>query len=188
MNRLSLSLATLLAAGLLAGCDDVRKGLGLEKAPPDEFVIVSRAPLELPPDYSLRPPKIGAQRPQEATPTQRARQTVFKAGGDQQASVYQQGNRSDGEMALLKQVSSGSSDATIRQQVDEETAKQVADSHSFVDSLLFWKTPEEPGTVVDPQKESQRLRENTALGKPATDGETPIIERKKKGGFLQDLF
>jgi len=191
MQRVPFSFITLAGtfavAGLLTGCDDARRVMGLEKSPPDEFVIVSRAPLEVPPDFSLRPPKAGALRPQEATPTQKARQTVFRAGGDQQQAQFDQGNRSQGEMALLKQVGQGSGDNAIRQQVDDETARQVAASRTFVDSLLFWKKPEEPGTVVDPQKETQRLRENVALGKPVTDGETPIIERKRKS-LLDSIF
>jgi hypothetical protein len=41
--------------------------------------------------------------------------------------------------------------------------------------------------VVDPQAEAQRLRENQALGKPVTDGDTPIIRRRKKGA-LEGIF
>lgn len=190
MRRISICLAVTLAAGLLAGCSDTRKALGIDKSPPDEFVIVSRAPLELPPDYSLRPPRPGSQRPQEMTQTQRARQTVFRAGDEQnqQASLgVPQGNRTDAEMALLRQAGAGNADPAIRQTVNEETTRQVEADRSFVDELLFWRKPAEPGTVVDPEKESQRLRENAALGKPVTTGETPIIERKRRG-LLEGIF
>ena len=47
--------------------------LGLDKQAPDEFSVVARAPLELPPDYSLRPPRAGTLRPQDLTPTETAR-------------------------------------------------------------------------------------------------------------------
>jgi hypothetical protein len=188
MRRVSICLVAALSVVALSGCDSARKALGIEKSPPDEFRIVSRAPLELPPDFSLRPPKAGAQRPQEATPTQRARQTVFRAGNDQpQASAADRGSRSEAELALLRQAHAGVADTAIRQTVDEETQRQVASERSFVDALLFWKKPQEPGAVVDAQKESQRLRENVALGKPVTEGETPTIERKRRG-LLQGLF
>jgi hypothetical protein len=36
---------------------------------------------------------------------------------------------------------------------------------------------------VDAQKESQRLRENAALGEGPDVGTTPIIEQKKEGWF-----
>jgi hypothetical protein len=41
--------------------------------------------------------------------------------------------------------------------------------------------------VVDPQAEQQRIEENQALGKPVTEGETPTIERKKRG-LLEGIF
>jgi len=44
-----------------------------------------------------------------------------------------------------------------------------------------------PGVVVSPQKELQRLQENQALGKPVNEGETPIIETKSKAP-LEGLF
>jgi hypothetical protein len=189
MRRVSICLVAALSLTALSGCESARKALGIEKSPPDEFRIVSRAPLELPPDFSLRPPRAGAQRPQEATPTQRARQTVFRAGNDQPqaASAADRGGRSEAEMALLRQAHAGNADTAIRQTVDEETQRQAASERSFIDALLFWKKPEEPGAVVDAQKESQRLRENVALGKPVTEGETPTIERKRRG-LLQGLF
>ena len=45
----------------LSGCGD-RSGniLGFEKSAPDEFAVVKRAPLTLPPEYGLRPPRPGA--------------------------------------------------------------------------------------------------------------------------------
>ena len=66
----------LLATGLclgLSACSEVRRTLGYEKQPPDEFQVVQRAPLSLPPDYKLRPPTPGAVRPQERDPRDPAR-------------------------------------------------------------------------------------------------------------------
>ena len=38
--------------------------------------------------------------------------------------------------------------------------------------VSLWRDPEEPGTVVDAAV-THRLRENKALGKSSTEGETP---------------
>ncbi len=54
------------AAGLLlaaAGCSGAKEALGLVQDPPDEFRVVSRAPLAIPPDFTLRPPRPGEARP-----------------------------------------------------------------------------------------------------------------------------
>ena len=41
---------------LLSGCESVKKGLGIEKDKPNEFLIEKRDPLILPPDYKILPP------------------------------------------------------------------------------------------------------------------------------------
>jgi hypothetical protein len=172
----------------LAGCSDTRRAIGLEKTPPDEFSIVSRAPLSMPPDYALRPPQPGAPRPQDLTARQQARQTIFRAGSEQQASLTMpRGGRSDAEMAFLGHAQVSQADPNIRALVNEENSRLVEAENSFVDRLLFWRTPQPPGTVVDAQKEQQRLRENVALGKPANEGEVPTIQRKKRA-LLEGIF
>src|SRR5207253_535538 len=72
-----LSLALIV---LLPGCTGVRRAIGLEQVGPDEFAVESRAPLTIPPDFDLRPPQPGAQRPQEVTAAERARKAIDTAG------------------------------------------------------------------------------------------------------------
>jgi DUF3035 family protein len=187
---LSRILVVLVMLSALGACDTIRKVAGVDKTPPDEFTVISRAPLDLPPDFSLRPPQAGALRPQETTPTQVARQTVFRAGEKGDAATIAAlsvGGRSSGEVALLKQAGVGSSDPNIRQIVNQENSKLLESDRSFTDRLVFWKDPEQPGTIVDPTKEAQRLRQNASSGKAITEGETPIIERKKKA-LLEGIF
>ncbi|MEE1554691.1 MAG: DUF3035 domain-containing protein, partial [Alphaproteobacteria bacterium] len=53
-------------AALLSGlsaCDTFKEQVGLTKNAPDEFTVLAKAPLVMPPDFSLRPPRRGAQRP-----------------------------------------------------------------------------------------------------------------------------
>ena len=91
-------LAVLIVLGT-AGCGDTRKALGFEKNPPDEFQVISRAPLSMPPDFALRPPDPGAPRPQEQSPREQAQTVVFGSGG---TTTYT-GDGSPGEAALLQQ-------------------------------------------------------------------------------------
>jgi hypothetical protein len=178
--------AMLLAAGLaVSACGDTRKALGFDKAPPDEFKIVNRAPLSLPPDYALRPPTPGAARPQEQTIPDQARQVVL--GGQTQPRPAVPAGASAGEAALLAKVGAPRSDPRIRETVDRESAAIVDADRTFLDRIVFWRKPDEPGTVVDPQREAQRLRENQALGRSASDGDTPIIRRRRKGA-LEGIF
>jgi hypothetical protein len=205
---------------VLAGCgDEIRKSLGLGKNAPDEFQVVRRAPLSLPPDFSLRPPQPGAVRPQEGSTTEQARRAVL----DQSASAAprpadagtplaaprapvsmsvggavprmaaaprgslapEPAGMTSGEVALLREAGAEKTLPNIRSVISEELTKLAEAEQRFIDKLLVWKDKprEVPATVLDAQKESQRLQENAALGKPATEGATPTIKRRNKGIF-----
>ncbi len=182
--RLVMLAAAAALMGSLGACSGIKQSLGLDKQAPDEFSVVARAPLELPPDYSLRPPRAGTLRPQDLTPTETARNTVFRATDDKAAAVaVPQAGQTVGEAALLRQAGAEKADPNIRRIVNQENTRYLETDRSFIDTLVFWQKKPEPGIVVDPAKESERLRQNAALGKPVTDGETPIIERKKKALF-----
>lgn len=185
--------AALLGVG---GCSDKSGNiLGFEKSSPDEFAVVKRAPLTLPPDYGLRPPRPGASRPQAVSARAEAKESLI--GAQEKAKQTRQtiraeeqrriGQRSSSEVALLKRTGAMDVDPEIRDVINREAAGVINESDtSFVDTLLFWrdKKPEKPknlDAVVDPKEESRRIRENEILGKPITAGQTPTIERKKSG-------
>jgi hypothetical protein len=222
-RTLVLALALPLA---LAACEGVRQELGLTKQPPDEFAVVaSKAPLVVPPDFSLRPPRPGAPRPQETQPRDAARgalvaatqpdqrprapaartgavgapppqqfaaaapanaPVVFGAPPTPSRSVAPAGP-SRGEKALLGEAGAGGADPTIREIVNRESALLVDADRSFTDRLIFWQEKPPPGEVVDAGAEARRLRENAATGSAATEGETPIVVRRKRG-WLEGIF
>ena len=186
----------LVAAGLmfgLAACGGMNEQLGMTKTSPDEFRVVSRAPLTLPPDYSLRPPEPGTARPQEGTPQQQAERAVFRnaAGLSRQpastATPQFNPNRSVGENSLLAAAGTQRTDPNIRSVVDRETNSINDEADRFVDLLVFWNDQPQAGTIVDPTAEMRRLQENAALGMPATTGPTPQIERRRKAP-LEGVF
>ena len=52
-NRVAtVSALTAVAVVGLAGCTSTQKALGMNKVVPDEFRVVSKAPLAVPPDYA----------------------------------------------------------------------------------------------------------------------------------------
>ncbi len=183
-----------LLLGMTVGCgDSTRQALGIDRASPDEFAVVSRAPLTLPPEYSLRPPAPGAPRPQERDPRRRAETVVFDqggAGGGETLLARQDGRVvqiSPGEGALLARAGADSIEPDIRQVVDRETRDIVLADRGFVNRLLFWQEPPPPGEIVEPEEEARRLASNQALGAPITEGETPTVERRERAP-LEGLF
>ena len=174
----------------LSACQGVREQLGLTKQSPDEFRVIARAPLSLPPDFILRPPEPGIPRPQEGTAAQQARNAVFRLEQPKTQPLTEQvktDGRTLGELSLLKAAGADKADPGIRRALDLETQQLNAESESFINALVFWRDKEIPGRVVDATAEARRLRENAALGKAVTAGETPTIERKSKA-LLEGLF
>lgn len=183
-TRMAVLAAAALALGACGTIGNIREQLGLEKQPPDEFRIVARPPLSMPPDYALRPPQPGAARPQEASVIDQARQTVFRAEPSAATPTREvPAGASDGEAALLRRAGADRADPGIREKLNEEGVRFEQPDRGLVERLAFWRDPPPPGVVVDPQKEAQRLRENQALGRPVTEGETAVIRRRRRGLF-----
>lgn len=191
MTSLTRIIAVAGAALALGACEGVKEQLGLTKQAPDEFRVVARAPLTLPPDFTLRPPQPGMPRPQEGTATDQARRALFQsdtasAAGNPDAAAAG-GARTQGERSLLQAAGADRADPSIRSVVDRET-KALNDSDTdFLQLLVFWRDEETTGQVVDADAEARRLRENAALGRTVTTGETPTIERRRKA-LLEGIF
>lgn len=189
------SLAALVGSLALAGCDSTRDALGITKKSPDEFVVVTKAPLVLPPEFGLRPPEPGAPRPQEVPARDRAAAAFGGASTDAAGQITPLSRpatpnaapRSAGEQALLSQARASNVDPDIRRKVNDEFTQLAERDSRFVDRLMFWQAPAEPGLAIDPAKEAQRLRENAATGKPLTAGTIPTLKRRERGP-LEGVF
>ncbi len=185
MSKHASVAVVILAAAVLAGCGESRKLLGLDREGPDAFSVYSRAPLTLPPGYSLRPPVPGAARPLIQQPRENARKALFgdRALPDREMPA----GSSSGVQALLRATGAKDTDPNIRSIINAETSRLVKEDNEVTDHILFFKTPTEYGTVVDPAKEAKRIQKNKALGRPITEGNTPVIERRRRG-LLEGLI
>lgn len=140
VSRAVVAAAGLGAAALMAsGCAGVGRALGGGKNPPDEFAIATKAPLVVPPDYALRPPKPGESRPQELSASERARQVLL---GDPTAAPP-----STGEQTLLRKANALTADPNIRNILDAENGGRAQKDRSLANQLMFWKFVE--GKVDD---------------------------------------
>ena len=186
--RLPMIVSVLLvAAGLVSSCAEVRDAAGLAKKSPDEFQVMARPPLSLPPNFNLTPPRPGAPRPQTGSADQQAKAKILGRAPQSQPTIPAPANLSAGEIALYSALALGSVTDEIRQTVDQETTGFVYERRYLIDKILDWIEDRPPGIRVDAAKERRRLNQNKAEGKPATDGETPRIERRRPGK-LRRLF
>jgi hypothetical protein len=171
------------SAALLGGCGSSSLGhtFGFVRDAPDEFTVTTRAPLAMPPTFSLPQPTPGVSRPQEQSQSSKAEEALvpqMALGGPPAAN-------SPGQQALVQEAGPPVS-SDIRAQIDQQAAKDRP-SESIWQKMRFWQTPQPPGIVVDPAKEAQRLRENAALGQSPENGNTPIVQPKQRG-WLQGIF
>jgi hypothetical protein len=183
-NRYSGRIGLLAACAIgLGGCNSDKLGrtFGFIHDAPDEYTVTTRAPLAMPPTFALQPPQPGASRPQEQSEREKAEQALVP----QMALVTAPADPSPGQQALV-QAAGPPAPPGIRATVDQDAA-MAKPTQSFADKLRFWQKPAQPGIVVDPEKEGQRLRENSALGQSQETGDTPIVQPKKQG-WLEGIF
>jgi len=176
----------------LGGCEGTRQALGIEgKKAPDEFAVLTKAPLIIPPDFALRPPSPGQKSPRDELARSSARSALF--GRSSSSGVITQkeakaAGTSAGELALLRQADAENADNSIRQIVNSETNVLAENDQTLIERVMFWQEQPAFGNVVDPTKEQKRIQENAALGNSAGAGaETPIIKRRKRA-LLEGLF
>ena len=168
---------------VLSGCDDTKRALGINKSIPDEFAVVRRAPLVMPPDYNLRPPAPGSERPQEGTTAEQARNALI---GRNRLDGYRVRGFSPGEIELLDRAGADLILPGVRELVDKETSAFANEDDNFTDRLIFWSSNRALGTPIDPVAEQKRLNENQALGKDPNDGPIPVIS--KGGSSVLGIF
>jgi hypothetical protein len=184
---------------LLAACsgNDVRSAIGLEYEEPDEFVVLSRPALSVPPDFNLRPPTPGGQ--EQFPSTQKAAHEALigkklpeTEGGLGEVStvdtavtpVLSSDTASNGESALLKRAKAEQADPQIREVLGTDVRKQEADSKG----LLHRLNPRgKEDLLVDPKKETERLRNTKQQGKKINSDNVPTIDPNKKS-VLDRIF
>ena len=132
---------------------------------PDEFRVIRKAPLTMPPDYNLRPPNPGEARPQELNTTDQARAALF---GQTYAT-----SATEGEQYLVQKAGGGALDPAIRAQVDFEANKVVNKSSSFADEVM--------SDSVELSEQQQQSVDN------ATGGGEVVIPRKPTRSKLPGL-
>lgn len=112
--------AMILSLGACGG----KKGMGASSL--DEFAVARRAPLVVPPDFSLVPPKPGAPRPQEADSSTQALSALF--GGE--------APRSTGENKLLGDAETTRSSPGIRSDVGNGGVPNVVDKGNATQQII----------------------------------------------------
>lgn len=164
MNKLFQILGAVTLLSMLSACSDFRKAIGTEKSSPDEFQVVVRPSLVLPPNFSSRPTEAtGAQTAATVASDAQAQASVLLGARETGASDY-----SD-VFAFDKIVED------VRSKVDEETAG-IKFERRLPIQVLFGGLPD-VGPVIDKMAEDRRIRRNRLENRSLSYGATPAIDK-----------
>jgi hypothetical protein len=167
MTKRVVRAAALSAVALsLIGCESLREAAGITKQPPDEFAVLTKSPLVIPPDFNLKPPKPGAAPTNQVSPTQSAQSALF---GDDAAAAAAAipGNFSPEERIVLANTGGAAADPSIRKQIAADEKQMEATDDSFTDELLFSSPDPYKGAPLNADAEAQRIEAAKAQGQPA---------------------
>jgi len=166
---------------------DLKETLGLNRKGPDEFAVVSRPALSVPPEFNLTPPKQGADSLISAATVSAQEQAHEKVLGNPTSStraatavpVIASGNLPSGaDSQLLSNAGANKAQPDIRSQIAQDAlnGKTVAST-----PYLLGNKNDDP--IVDPKKEADRIKQNKDQNQPVTGVDTPTIAPKSKGIF-----
>ncbi|MED5323940.1 MAG: DUF3035 domain-containing protein [Pseudomonadota bacterium] len=127
-NRIALTLGACL---ILAACgDDASDAFGYGKSAPDEFTVISRPPLILPPDYNLRPPGSGTTRTAIPKPTEVAK--ILVLGKD---AVTAEKNTAAEDKLLENAATAQPTGDSIRETIENERTGTVSKNPDLTETL-----------------------------------------------------
>lgn len=174
------------SAALLTACGSgVKDTLGINKKAPDEFKVVSRPPLNVPPEFSLRPPSDGAEGDSNIMPREDAKALVFGEEGEAPQETApaprakSSGPTSNAEAAFLRNAGAVEADGSSRQDLNREAFRKQRNEKSTIEKLTTLPAGDDP--TVDAKAEAERLKKNQQEGKSVTEGETPEVKGRNRG-------
>ena len=195
-----------LGALSLGACSSntVKDTLGLDRSAPDEFRVISRPPLSVPPQFTLRPPSNSDTSPSQASASQQA-QSLMVNGKPADGSVAADtavapvssknlgknkaaaDKTSSAESQFLKNAGADKADPKVRDAlVEDQFAKQAKQEEcSWWDVTCI--TPEKKDPLVDAKKESDRIVKNENEGK-SVDGKDAAVTKDRDTGVLGRIF
>jgi hypothetical protein len=194
-HKLSILLSTLVAGVLLVnGCTSQQSNVfGEEKQAPDEFAVYSRAPLSMPPDFGLRPPKPGVTRPQTIQPRNDAKDALLSSSRTPPSAksighaAQSQAGQTPGIDALLSNAGAKQANPDIRALINSETSGlSIGLDKGIANNILFWRKNiiTQKGAVINPAVEQRRMRRKSGEGdvvEEAPASAAPTIQRRGGG-------
>lgn len=174
--------STLMGVALLAGCQDVKEMVGLVPDAPNEFEVVKKRPLSMPPDFHLLPPEVHTVNRADEQPRDVAKQALVGTPAQNPEEVTSEDNdmpsaplipmaptsqspvlaaaRTQGETGLLAKVSVPA-DENIRRVIEVEHAEE--NEGTLGEKIFTWQKENRlKKHEIDPHAERVALEDRMA--------------------------
>ena len=188
---------TLAACALLAsGCTSstVKDTLGLTRAAPDEYRVVSRPPLSVPPQFNLRPPSATEDTPGQVAASQQAKSLMLgnatndSSGAPVTNKAAKPSRAADAaDSQFLQNAGANKANPHVREELVEERYSKMEEKETAPWWDVFDWTTDKKDPTVDATKEAERIKANEDQGKPVTEGQTPDVKNRDTG-LLGKIF
>ncbi len=171
-GRVAITCLLLAGFGLAAsGCSGFRKAIGEEKSSPDEFEVVVRPPLSLPPNFFANSTQLTETTPAVSSASSLDDSPIDARSVAATALGATEGRAADGYAQIFD---FAAVPENIREIVDEETYGIQFEKRIPL-QILFGGLPD-VGPVLDKFAEDQRLRNTLREGQSPTEGGTPAVD------------
>ena len=139
VNRIPLVVLMVSVTVLTACTQQARRSIGLERTPPDEFLVDRLMPLVIPPEFGLRPPVPVGTSAAMNSPELQGRAAITKNSESTGAAVAKKetnATKSPSDIALLKAAGALNSNETIRMEIDRDLRQRQSESPEMVKKLM----------------------------------------------------
>lgn len=191
----------LTSVALLSACSggSVKNTLGISRAAPDEFRVVPRPALSVPPQFNLRPPGVVGENAASASAASKEAEALMlgtsekgdtftikkpEPGKTPLMSTKEKNSMTGAEAQFLSNAGANNADPKVRAAlVQDSVGKDMLDED---ESESSWWNPfpdltkkKEP--TVNPGEEAKRIKTNKQAGKKVNDGEVPATTPTDRG-------
>lgn len=181
---------------LLTACTgtEVKSALGLKKHAPDEFMVLSRPALTVPPTFDLPAPQDASVAPPSSNAANIAKQVVL--GSDNTKAKPDAGKKGKkAESLFLDKAGADAANDSIRQQIEDDiqaenppAPQDDAEGPGFFGRLFSpIKLDDKPDPIVNPLAEKERIKTAKEDGGKVTGEDAATIQPKGES-LLDRIF
>ena len=160
---------------LVGSCASSDNLIKLSEVPPDEFAVIRKDPLEIPPNFNLRPP--GKSEKSNLDSSKKAKEVFADLIGDKKKNIISDRDLTAGDSVLLEKSGYVENNSSIREVLTSENSRELLNK-GRIERLVESLVGESDEDILDPVQEKKRNQEQIATGDNFLKSQKPVIIRR----------